>query len=207
MQCENCKIEHNGTYGSGRFCGGKCARGFSTKAKRSEINKKVSSKLSGRTLSDTHKHNIEKSNNFNRKTKITKHCLNCNDSMICRENDRRKFCSQYCWVNYTEKTKDEYLLYRQKCKFDFDVTKFQDRFNLSLIEQHGWYSPTNKGNNINGVSKDHMFSVKDGFDQKVNPDIIKHPANCQLMLHKQNQTKRAKSSITLNELLEKIKHW
>ena len=40
--CENCNQEHNGTYGSGRFCSSKCARGFSTKAKRKEINEKVS---------------------------------------------------------------------------------------------------------------------------------------------------------------------
>lgn len=48
MKCENCGIEHDGEYGSGRFCSSKCARSFSTKAKRKEINKKVSEKLSGR---------------------------------------------------------------------------------------------------------------------------------------------------------------
>ena len=31
MLCENCGKEHNGTYGSGRFCCQKCARGFSSK--------------------------------------------------------------------------------------------------------------------------------------------------------------------------------
>jgi hypothetical protein len=40
--CENCKQEQDGSYGSGRFCSTKCARGFSTKAKRKEINEKVS---------------------------------------------------------------------------------------------------------------------------------------------------------------------
>lgn len=43
--CENCGIEHKGSYGSGRFCSSKCARGFSTKQKRKEINAKVSKKL------------------------------------------------------------------------------------------------------------------------------------------------------------------
>ena len=41
-KCENCGDEHDGTYGSGRFCSTKCSRGFSTKAKRKEINKKIS---------------------------------------------------------------------------------------------------------------------------------------------------------------------
>lgn len=43
--CENCGTKHEGIYGSGRFCSSKCARGFSTKAKRKEINEKVSIKL------------------------------------------------------------------------------------------------------------------------------------------------------------------
>ena len=45
MICENCKEDHDGSYGSGRFCGKKCARGFSTKLKREEINEKVSKKI------------------------------------------------------------------------------------------------------------------------------------------------------------------
>lgn len=44
--CEYCNNEHLGGYGSGRFCSTKCARGFSTKEKRIEINEKVSDSLS-----------------------------------------------------------------------------------------------------------------------------------------------------------------
>lgn len=49
MLCENCGSEHIGNYGSGRFCSKKCARGFSTKSKRREINEKVSKLLTGDT--------------------------------------------------------------------------------------------------------------------------------------------------------------
>lgn len=45
MNCENCNTLHDGTYGAGRFCSIKCARGFSTKKKRKEINEKVKNKL------------------------------------------------------------------------------------------------------------------------------------------------------------------
>lgn len=48
MKCENCDIDHDGSYGSGRFCSKGCARGFSTKHKREIINAKVSDKMSGR---------------------------------------------------------------------------------------------------------------------------------------------------------------
>ena len=52
MECQNCKIQHDVKYGSGRFCSSKCARGFSTKSKRNEINSKVSKKLNGRKKSE-----------------------------------------------------------------------------------------------------------------------------------------------------------
>ena len=45
MICEYCSNDHDGSYGSGRFCNAKCARGFSTKAKRKEINVKVGIKI------------------------------------------------------------------------------------------------------------------------------------------------------------------
>lgn len=42
MKCENCQNEHNGEYGSGRFCSQKCSRSFAAKTNREETNKKVS---------------------------------------------------------------------------------------------------------------------------------------------------------------------
>jgi len=51
MNCENCCISHDGTVGSGRFCSVKCAKSFSTKSKREEINKRVAEKLKGKTSS------------------------------------------------------------------------------------------------------------------------------------------------------------
>ena len=44
--CENCNVEHLGSYASGRFCSQSCSRCFSTKSKRKEINESVSQKLS-----------------------------------------------------------------------------------------------------------------------------------------------------------------
>jgi len=61
MKCENCGEKHNGEYGSGRFCSSKCARGFSTKAKRKEINEKVSNSLKGKKFTEEHKKALKKS--------------------------------------------------------------------------------------------------------------------------------------------------
>lgn len=49
-KCENCECDHEGVYGSGRFCSAKCSRSYSTKTKRSEINAKVSATLAGRKI-------------------------------------------------------------------------------------------------------------------------------------------------------------
>lgn len=45
MICENCLKDYTIKYGSGRFCSKECAKGFSTKAKRKEINLAVSNTL------------------------------------------------------------------------------------------------------------------------------------------------------------------
>ena len=77
--------------------------------------------------------------------------------------------------------------------------------NFSLVREHGWYSPTNKNDNLSGVSRDHMFSVREGFEMDIDPKIISHPANCRLMIHTDNISKNKKSTITIEELLDRIK--
>ena len=100
-----------------------------------------------------------------------------------------------------------YKFYKPLCNFDFNIMDYSNKFDLSLVEQHGWYSPINKRNNLNGVSKDHMYSVRDGFINNIEPEIIKHPANCKLLLHNDNNRKNYNSSITIDDLIERIKNW
>lgn len=63
MKCKSCNkkeaIQYS-KYSTGEFCSRKCARAFSTKNKRQEINEKVSKSLTGRELSDEHVKNISK---------------------------------------------------------------------------------------------------------------------------------------------------
>lgn len=75
--CENCSSLSDGSYGSGRFCSAKCARGFSTKSKRVEINEKVRIKLSGSPY-----------------PKICQHC-NKYFTVSAKKKDQR-FCSRQC---------------------------------------------------------------------------------------------------------------
>lgn len=74
---------------------------------------------------------------------------------------------------------------------------------FELIKKFGTFN----SNNLSGVSRDHMFSVYDGYHNNISPDIISHPTNCQIMQHHNNNKKHKSSSITLEQLQERIKIW
>ena len=89
MKCENCEQDHDGSYGSGRFCSTKCSRGFSTKSKRKEINEKVSKALIGRPF---HGNSRLPYNDI-----ITLTCEMCKKKFTIQYNKRkRKGCSIKC---------------------------------------------------------------------------------------------------------------
>ena len=124
-------------------------------------------------------------------------CKYCNEYKI--DKNKKIICDD-CRASY-------YKAYRPSCEFKFDINLYKSEFEMGLIESYGWYSPSNKGNNLNGVSRDHLYSVRDGFVNKIDCGIIKHPANCKLMIHSDNSSKYYNSNITLEELLIRIKNW
>ncbi len=65
---------------------------------------------------------------------------------------------------------------------------------------YGWYSK----NNILGMTKDHRVSVHYGFNNRIKPAIIAHPANCEFMSLRENSSKNYRSSISLDILLADI---
>lgn len=106
MICENCEIEHDGCFASGRFCSLKCSRSFVTKSKRSEINKKVSNKLSGRSSTISGKifkdgKYIVPPNDFNLVRERI--CKNCGKIETIRWFIKNEFCSKSCSSSYTQK--------------------------------------------------------------------------------------------------------
>jgi hypothetical protein len=120
---------------------------------------------------------------------------------------RKLTCSTEC-LNYSKKRKtDDLQAYRISCKFKFSLNDYPEEFDFSLIKEHGWYSASNRGNNPDGVSRDHMVSVKFGYLNKIDPALISHPANCRLILQKDNFKKRESCFLTLDELKDRIKKW
>lgn len=134
------------------------------------------------------------------------HCINCGKTFKYKFRNR-KFCDMNCKKEYYEKNRTEIQQYLKECEFNFSLNDYPEEFDFDLIRKHGWYKAKNHGDNLNGVSRDHMFSRMEGFRQKIDPKIISHPANCQLVCHNDNSSKCDKCSITLEKLLEKINNW
>lgn len=209
--CRNCSYEFTDLIKSNRkFCSSECSGKFNSKNRvvSFETKNKIRKKLIGHKQKPESIEKISGSNNPNwidgrsiekRTTKIDgkRKCKIC--GLFSIEESRNIICI-YCRSTY-------YEYYRIECKFKFNVFDFKEEFDLDLVRKYGFYSPTNKRNNLEGVSRDHIYSVRDGFINKIDSKIISHPANCRLILHRDNSKKSSKSIITIDELISRISEW
>lgn len=140
------------------------------------------------------------------KLEYRKTCETCQTVFVTGRVGQR-FCSIPCAAKTRIKKPDSLEFYRRQAAFNFSLKNYPDEFDFSLIEKYGWYSPTNKRNNLGGVSRDHMVSVRYGYDNNVDPQILAHPANCRLVLHNQNVSKHTACLISLDDLKEGIQEW
>jgi hypothetical protein len=194
LNCNECKNDFLAYIKENRkFCSKKCSAKFNNKKRlvTTETKEKIKKSLKGRKVGDR----IQKPPKV--KIKANRKCKSCSNDLVTI---KHKSICENCRVNY-------YQYYRPSCEFDFNINDYRHKFDFSLVNEYGWYSPKNKGNNLNGVSRDHIYSVKDGFLNKIAPEIIKHPANCKILKHLDNNRKGYKSLITIEELQERINNW
>lgn len=190
--CKQCKNSVRDIVSSNReFCSNSCANTYSNlhRTHTQETKDKISKSIS--------EINIKTGRIKKVKVKLNRQCRFCKQLKI--DKSRKTICED-CRFEY-------YKAYRPSCEFRFTLSDYPREFDFKLIQEHGWYSPSNKENNLKGVSRDHLFSVKDGFLNKVDPIYISHPANCKLVIHTDNQKKNVRSEITLDELFQRIKTW
>ena len=199
--CPKCKNNHEK---SGIFCSRTCAN--SRGPRTEEFKRKVSEKLTGFKLSDEQCQKVKDNRwgkTYQSKIKISC-CLNCEQEFETY-NQKLCCCSRKCREEFNQRNRTAFENYYKKCKFTFNVYQYDKWFDLTLLEQCGWYKAKNRGDNLDGISRDHKFSVKEGFINNIDPRLISHPANCELKKHRENQSKHTKCSLTLEQLIEEIK--
>ena len=200
------KIKMNEYYLTPKYCL-KCCRVIEFEKRTNDYCSRSCGNNRGPRSLETKQKISEKLKNLQReidlKFCIIHHCKNCNNQL----KNRKVFCSRECVKIFKQKYLTSKQKYKHNCSFKFSLNDYPNYFDFSLIEKYGWYSATNRGNNLNGVSRDHMISIEYGFKNNIPPEIISHPANCQLLQHRKNKLKGTKCDITLEELLEKINDW
>jgi hypothetical protein len=109
------------------------------------------------------------------------------------------------WISKDKK--DDYTFYRESSNWKKLIIN-ENIIGYEKLKTHKMYDKNNR--NKNSLVRDHMFGRKNGFDLGVFPEILRHPANCQLITHSENIKKAKKdndSIISLDELFIKIKNW
>lgn len=196
IKCENCQKEFSiicseKNYKSGKYrktCCNECT--------------KILTSIKGKDK----KANTWVSKNSDKNIRI---CKFCGKEFITKTH--KKYCSDECKKRqrFYENNKDKDIknIYYKMCKFNFALNEYPQEFNFELINSNGWYKAKNRGDNLHGVSRDHIISIKYGYENGIDPYIISHPANCQLLIHTDNESKGSKCDMSINELIEKINKW
>lgn len=105
--CETCGKEHDGSYGSGRFCSCTCAKIFSSRTNREETNKKVSQTLLKRRSLGIFKTDF-----------TVRYCNDCSKQLSFK--NKSGYC-RFCLPKHTNTTEE----YREK----------QRQIQLKMVEE------------------------------------------------------------------------
>jgi hypothetical protein len=204
--CANCKhpIPYATTLnGPVKFCSRSCSASFTNKLRCPEKRKEQGRRLSEKIQSGLTSHDYKIKPKY---CKVTwKICPFTGKPYHTRKVSRgNRQNSPYA--------KSIKAIYYQLAKFKFNVYHMPDLFDLDLLARLGWYTcpgkkRKNHTKNTDGVSRDHMYSIAQGIENKVHPMLLGHPANCRLIEHKQNKIKHAACEIELDELITRIKQF
>jgi len=126
-----------------------------------------------------------------------------------KENFRRQMEDGGFWIPLEEK--DDSKIYFEESNWIDKMFDIVDDGKDLLLE----FGVFNIIENKKGVVRDHRYGRISGFKNGVFPEILRHPANCQIILHSENVSKaqlnrgkeRQDSSISLEELFEEIKSY
>lgn len=203
-RCLNCNNKFTPKYRNNKFCSQSCSVSFNNKNRVGE--KRHFSEQAKLNIRKTLYKRLNLDYVYENYDENPRYCNECGNKLEYKKRNN-KFCNIKCKRKSDSKRLNEYQKYKKECEFKFNLSDYPDEFNFLLIEEYGWYKAKNRGNNINGVSRDHMISINYGYNNNIDPKIISHPANCELMRHTENIKKNYRNSISLDELIIKIERW
>lgn len=168
MKCENCENQHNGQYGSGRFCSSKCSRSFSSNVNREKTNKKVSNTLKAKMPI----------------TIITLICEYCNNKFKrTLKHKHQKYCSSEC-QNKCPKIKEKLSISRI-CKLKQGITNDRGIKGLFLFNEKqircdskleyvclDWFIKNKKVKDINRCTKSIIYYDQENIKRRYLPDFL-----------------------------------
>ena len=197
---------YKGTKSNKIFCSKSCSVSYTNKKRKPQSketrikkrNKMIDYHKRNTKISFTNKHSLSPRNKINIVGSYTyvycKKCKHCGDIFYTREKVR------YCPIHANLYRKN----YKEKYKFTFNIYKYPNLFDLSLIEKYGWY---NNKTNKNGITRDHRISINEAIKNDYDPYYIKHPLNCELMFMYENNKKNINSSMSYLELIRQIEEY
>lgn len=111
--------------------------------------------------------------------------------------EKSRLIKSSCWRNFGKSAKDLYSDNKKKVYYTkvFEYTKQE--------EKHIEKCPGKRGKNKGYYHLDHIYSIYEGFINKIPPEIIGSRVNLQWLNAKENSSKKQKCGITKKELYYK----
>ena len=97
------------------------------------------------------------------------------------------------WKNYTEEDRKNIISYRD------EITQLT---NINYKKYFYLINPNKLNRSYGEYHLDHIYSVIDGFNNNVSPEIIASPVNLQMLSEKDNISKNGTSHMTLEQLYD-----
>lgn len=98
---------------------------------------------------------------------------------------------------------DDWDFYNREANWKHSMWELLPEECQNLIKKVGIFS---RGN-TQGAVRDHKYSRWSGFNDRVFPEVLRHPANCKALSQSDNAKKRSSNSITLEELFYHIRQY
>lgn len=220
MYCEKCNNEHDGTYGSGRFCSKHCSMSRNTSGKNNPMYGKTQTEETNKKISITRKElflknpelkfkcgnsrlsKIERSEIVKRghksRTEYKGHLHTEESKIKIGIKSKEKFTPEYN-LRVRKSLEEKELAIPLDKMDDFKLYKnfsnWIDKM-FNFIKDEDQLNLLSKNgvwhckNNKTGVIRDHKYSRYSGWKNLIFPEILRHPENCEIITHTDNIRKK-----------------